>query len=319
MAIPDDASSIASTLHRAFLEYEPLYTPEAFAATISSPDQIRPRLNEGPSWVALQDGVVVGTVSVASKGDALYIRSMAVDPATRGSGIGRELLKRVEEYAARRGFKRLYLSTTPFLSGAIRLYERCGFVRNDDGLDDLFGTPLFMMEKNLSEPAQGETMRRYLIDTFRYNDWANKQSLKLIHQMPQPDEAIRLFSHLITSQNKWMARINRDPNEPRIAWFESPFPLGELEARWEESLGAWLRFLERAPDDELDDELGDELAREVHYTAGDGNPYSSLIRDIALQLNYHSIHHRAQISLLARGQNLEPPFIDYIGYVRIKQ
>jgi ribosomal protein S18 acetylase RimI-like enzyme len=149
IAIPDDAPDIASTLHRAFLEFEPLYTPEAFAATISSPDQIRLRLNEGPVWVALQDGVVVGTVSVAPKGDALYIRSMAVDPAARGSGIGRELMKRVEECAVEQGFNRMYLSTTPFLSGAIRLYERCGFVRNDDGPDNLFGTPLFTMEKKL--------------------------------------------------------------------------------------------------------------------------------------------------------------------------
>ncbi len=47
-AVPDDVPAIASTLHRAFLEFEPLYTPEAFAATISSPGRIRIRLSEGP-------------------------------------------------------------------------------------------------------------------------------------------------------------------------------------------------------------------------------------------------------------------------------
>ena len=147
IAIPDDATAIASTLHRAFLEFEPLYTPEAFVTTISSPDQIRRRLSEGPIWVAMQDDVVVGTVSAVPDGDDLYIRGMAVDPAARGGGIGRELVKQVEDYAARRGFKRLYLSTTPFLRDAIRLYEKYGFVRNDDGPDNLFGTPLFTMEK----------------------------------------------------------------------------------------------------------------------------------------------------------------------------
>jgi uncharacterized damage-inducible protein DinB len=157
---------------------------------------------------------------------------------------------------------------------------------------------------------RGAQMKQYLIETFRYNDWANKQSLQLIRQIPQPDGAVRLFSHLITSQDKWMARITNDPNESRMAWFESPFPLDELESRWDASLGAWLQFLESAPE---------ELAREIYYIAGDGNPYSSQIRDVALQLNYHSIHHRAQISQLARDQGLEPPFLDYIGYVRIKQ
>jgi GNAT superfamily N-acetyltransferase len=150
-AIPDDAAAIASTLQRSFVEFEPLYTPEAFAATVSSAEQIRLRMNEGPIWVALQNDMVVGTVSVAPKGDALYVRGMAVDPAARGSGIGRDLMKRVEDYATERGFKRLYLSTTPFLGGAIRLYEICGFVRNDDGPDNLFGTPIFTMEKQLGE------------------------------------------------------------------------------------------------------------------------------------------------------------------------
>jgi len=149
MATPDDVYAVASTLQKAFLEFAPLYTPEAFATTISSPDQIRLRLNEGPIWVAMRDDLVIGTVSVIRHGDALYIRGMAVDPAARGSGVGRELMKRVEDYAVRRGFKRLYLSTTPFLSGAIRLYENYGFVRNDTGPDNLFGTPLFTMEKKL--------------------------------------------------------------------------------------------------------------------------------------------------------------------------
>jgi len=49
-----------------------------------------------------------------------------------------------------RGCKRLYLSTTPFLHSAIRLYERCGFRRTDEGPHDLFGTPLFTMEKGVS-------------------------------------------------------------------------------------------------------------------------------------------------------------------------
>src|SRR5215813_13716384 len=83
MATEDDAPAIASTLYRAFLEFEPLYTPEAFATTISSPDQIRLRLSEGPIWVVAQDGMVIGTVSVTPRGDALYIRGMAVDSAAR--------------------------------------------------------------------------------------------------------------------------------------------------------------------------------------------------------------------------------------------
>jgi hypothetical protein len=43
----------------------------------------------------------------------------------------------------------LLLSTTPFLASAIRLYEQYGFVKSDRGPQNLFGTPLFAMEKPL--------------------------------------------------------------------------------------------------------------------------------------------------------------------------
>ena len=43
---------------------------------------------------------------------------------------------------------------------------------------------------------------------------------------------------------------------------------------------------------------------------GDGE---ARLIDIALQLNYHSIHHRAQMQMLIRQQGIEPDFIDYIG------
>jgi ribosomal protein S18 acetylase RimI-like enzyme len=136
-------------LHRSFVEYESAYTKEAFAATISTPEQLRERMNEGPVWVAVQSGIIVGTVSGVAKGEALYIRGMAVDPAARGGGVGRALLRRAEEFAVQSGFKSLLLSTTPFLSGAIRLYENFGFHRSRLEPHDLFGTPLFTMVKNL--------------------------------------------------------------------------------------------------------------------------------------------------------------------------
>ena len=148
-ATADEAVSIASVLHQAFVEYEPLYTAEAFAITTPTPAEIEQRWNEGRVWSALKNGHLVGTVAAAAKGDALYIRSMAVLPSARGQGIGEILLEEVESFASAGGFQRLLLSTTPFLHAAIRLYERFGFKRRSDGPHDLAGTPLFTMEKVL--------------------------------------------------------------------------------------------------------------------------------------------------------------------------
>ncbi len=46
--------------------------------------------------MALQDGRAVGTVSAVPRGPQLYMRSMAVHPASRGGGCGRLLLAAVE-------------------------------------------------------------------------------------------------------------------------------------------------------------------------------------------------------------------------------
>ena len=72
---------------------------------------------------------------------------MAILPAARGNRIGEKLLEEIENFAIVNNFRRLSLSTTPFLCRAIRLYEKFGFERK--GVDDLFGTPLIKMEKEL--------------------------------------------------------------------------------------------------------------------------------------------------------------------------
>jgi len=145
-----EAGSVASVLQQAFVEYESLYTPEAFAATTPTAEQLRGRWAEGPVWVALQDGTIVGTVAAVQRGDqGLYIRSMALLPAARGLGIGRSLLEVIEAFARSSDCRRLFLSTTPFLLRAIRLYEHFGFRRNDEGAKELYGTPLFTMVKTL--------------------------------------------------------------------------------------------------------------------------------------------------------------------------
>ena len=154
MAVPEDCAQLVSVLAESFVEYESFYTPEAYTATTPSHDKIQSRLNEGPTWVALRNEAVVGTVSAVPEGDALYIRGMAVLPAARGLGIGETLLIHVESYASAHGYKRLTLSTTPFFSHAIHLYENFGFRRINEGPQDLFGTPLIMMAKTLGVPIK---------------------------------------------------------------------------------------------------------------------------------------------------------------------
>jgi GNAT superfamily N-acetyltransferase len=149
LAQVDEAEVIASILRQAFIGHEPLYTPAAFVATTPTASQIEARWSEGLVWVAAQNEDVVGTVAAVSKPSGFYVRSMAVLPSARGQGIAGKLLKEIENVALEHRYKRLFLSTTPFLHDAIRLYEKFGFVRTSEGPYELHGTPLFTMEKFL--------------------------------------------------------------------------------------------------------------------------------------------------------------------------
>ncbi|HET9496302.1 MAG TPA: GNAT family N-acetyltransferase [Chloroflexia bacterium] len=151
-AAPADAPAIASVLYNSFLAHRAAYTAPAFAATTPGAHTVAARMDEGPAWVAMLNKVIVGTVAAAPRDEGLYVRSMAVLPEARGHRIGELLLEHVERYAREQGCKRMYLSTTPFLDRAIRLYERWGFRRDDTGPHDLHGTPLFTMVKTL-DPA----------------------------------------------------------------------------------------------------------------------------------------------------------------------
>lgn len=149
-ATPDDVSAVAAVLKQAFAEYEPLYTKQGYAVTTAEESTIIMRMCEGPMWVAVHKERTIGTIAAVCRQNGFYVRGMAVLPTLRGLGIGRLLLEKVEAVGREYGCKRLFLSTTPFLHRAIRLYEDLGFTTVNEGPHDLFGTPLFTMEKVLS-------------------------------------------------------------------------------------------------------------------------------------------------------------------------
>jgi ribosomal protein S18 acetylase RimI-like enzyme len=146
-----DAETVAEILRSAFAEVDRLYTRAGLAATTPPAALIRERLKEGPVWVAEDDGgALVGTVAAVARDDGVYVRSMAVTPAARGRKIALHLMRQVELFAVSKFAPRLYLSTTPFLFAAIRLYESLGYRRTGLPPDELFGTPLVSMAKPLS-------------------------------------------------------------------------------------------------------------------------------------------------------------------------
>lgn len=152
-------------------------------------------------------------------------------------------------------------------------------------------------------------MKQYVFDTFHYNDYANKKALKTVAELENRDECVKFFSHLINSMDKWLARIENTPRYEELDWWEPVYEFDELEAKWDECLKRWLTFIESKSEAELDDQATwyGPYGRESRVLMG------AAVKDIAIQLCYHSIHHLGQIQYLIREQGVTPPFVDYIG------
>jgi uncharacterized damage-inducible protein DinB len=148
-------------------------------------------------------------------------------------------------------------------------------------------------------------MRTHLLDLFRYNDGVCRRLIATIAKLPQPEEAIKMMSHLIHSQDKWLARLAHDPDANKREWFGPSFAQDALTDEWARSVAAWIALLESKTE-------ADVLAV-VQWEGYDGAKWEAQLSDIALQLNFHNVHHRAQIQTLVRQQGLEPEFLDYIG------
>ncbi len=91
------------------------------------------RLNSGfniTGLLAELDGKVVGLThfifrpSTWEVEDFCYLEDLYVDPKVRGGGVGRALIKAVEEIATAKGSKRLYWTTAPDNETARKLYDK---------------------------------------------------------------------------------------------------------------------------------------------------------------------------------------------------
>jgi|WetSurMetagenome_2_1015567.scaffolds.fasta_scaffold1253861_1 uncharacterized damage-inducible protein DinB len=148
-------------------------------------------------------------------------------------------------------------------------------------------------------------MKQYLLDFFKFNDWANRKVFESIAELPEKDEVVRLLGHIITAQDRWLNRVTKEVDDSAQSWAGPAIPLEELETRWSAGISKWLKLLENSDEAILENYI-------AFVRPSDSKSLKIKLRDIMLQLNYHSIGHRAQINRLIREQGHKPPQTDYI-------
>jgi GNAT superfamily N-acetyltransferase len=91
------------------------------------------------AWVAELDGPRVGSVYCVRRSDEVaQLRLLFVDSEARGHGVGSRLVERCIEFARKRGYERIMLSTVSPLESARRIYDAAGFKQTKEEPDPAF-------------------------------------------------------------------------------------------------------------------------------------------------------------------------------------
>ncbi|MFI7494869.1 GNAT family acetyltransferase [Kocuria sp. M4R2S49] len=80
---------------------------------------------------AVEDGRLTGTAMVGHDGHRGWVYYVAVHPARRGQGLGRELMAAAEEWVAERGIPKMQLMVRTTNPGTREFYERMGYAVQD--------------------------------------------------------------------------------------------------------------------------------------------------------------------------------------------
>lgn len=131
LASSDDSSRI-----RGFLESVDGDFPVPLTARVDLEEYVAKLLGGGLVLVAEEAGSVRGVAAGYandSRGRSAYLSVIAVDGASRGSGVGSRLLRTFELEVARRGMRTVSLHTAAENSASRAMYERCGYACGEGG------------------------------------------------------------------------------------------------------------------------------------------------------------------------------------------
>ena len=109
-------------------------TPGVGLSSADEPDQLRLFLdrNPGTSFVAREDGRLVGAILGGWDGRRGYIHHLAVDTGRRRAGVGTALLESTLAEFRRMGVLKVHMFVFPGNTPAIEFYSRRGWQWRED-------------------------------------------------------------------------------------------------------------------------------------------------------------------------------------------
>lgn len=86
-------------------------------------------------FVAEDNNEIIGTLSLIFNkiptGNKVWIEDVVVDKASRGKGVGKELILFAMKYVKNKNFESINLTSSPERIGANKLYQKLGFFKRN--------------------------------------------------------------------------------------------------------------------------------------------------------------------------------------------
>jgi len=139
---------------------------------------------------------------------------------------------------------------------------------------------------------------------FDYNFYCNKKLIELCSATEDiPEKSMELFSHLLNAHQIWNSRILGEINKIDVWQIHPVVVWGDIHY---ENQRSSFDITSNA----------DDFEKRIDYENSEGRLFTNTLQDILFHIINHSTHHRAQIMMNLRQNNIEPLPLDYVFYKR---
>ena len=140
----------------------------------------------------------------------------------------------------------------------------------------------------------------YIQRLFRYNDWANRETLHALQQgARKPASSMKRMAHILAAEHVWFQRLR---NEPVLVPVWPDWRLEEIAVQIDQMKEGWESYLAGITDH--------DLVTTIKYANTQGKKFESRRDDVMQHVIAHSAYHRGQIASDLRAAGAGPPVTD---------
>ncbi|MEM9141900.1 MAG: DinB family protein [Bacteroidota bacterium] len=147
-------------------------------------------------------------------------------------------------------------------------------------------------------------MKVFFNQLFDYNFYCNRKLIETCNSLENlPEKSKELFSHILNAHHIWNARLLGKKSEYKVWQLHDS-------KDWED-----IHYENQRSSFEITTHT-DDFEKRIDYQNSEGRLYTNTVKDILFHVINHSEHHRGQIAMDFRTNDLEPLSLDYIHYKR---